>query len=275
MPIVATSTGELAYDERGSGPAVVFLNSGAHRRSDFDAVRALLPSTWRTIALDWPAHGDSPPGRVAPTAMTFADAAAEATATLAPDGAVLVGCSVGGYAAARLAIRQPELVRALVLIDSGGFSAYGVRERIFCALMARPRFLRAIYPGFARRYLQARTAGAEQVREQAVATVRSQFGGAAVSGVWGSFPHSDHDLRTSAAQMTAPTLVLWGRKDPVMPLRIGRAAASTITGAELAIVDAGHLPHVTHPEEVAQHLTTFLDRVAPGRGAAPQIAPGA
>ena len=53
--------------------------------------------------------------------MRFADVAEELVERLAPEGAVVVGNSVGGFAAGRLAIRRPELVRGLVLVDSGGF----------------------------------------------------------------------------------------------------------------------------------------------------------
>src|SRR5690348_6839829 len=111
----------VAYDEIGAGPPIVMLSSGAHERHDFDEVRAILGDRFRTIALDWPGHGDSPAPRAPMSAMAFADVAEALVERVAPDGAIVVGNSVGGFSAARLAVRRPELVRGLVLVDSGGF----------------------------------------------------------------------------------------------------------------------------------------------------------
>jgi pimeloyl-ACP methyl ester carboxylesterase len=152
--LLETTRGTIAYDERGSDKPVVLLSSGAHDRHDFDQLRDLLPDGFRSIAPDWPGHGESPAGNEPASAMGFADVAEELVARLAPEGAIVLGNSVGGFAAARLAIRRPELVRGLVLVDSGGFLPRSPQVRAFCALMARPRFLRAIYPWFANRYMR-------------------------------------------------------------------------------------------------------------------------
>jgi pimeloyl-ACP methyl ester carboxylesterase len=260
MDTIATTTGTLAYDERGSGsgPAVVLLPSGAHDRHDYDELRELLPPDVRTIALDWPAHGDSPAPVVPASAMAFADAAQEAVAVLAPEGAVVVGNSIGGFAAARLAIRRPDLVRGLVLIDSGAFARPWPHERLFCALMGRPRFLRAVYPLFSWAYMRSRTTADRRSRAAAIATTRRADGAAAVAGVWRSFNDAEHDLRSRAGAITAPTLVIWGRRDPVIPVRVGRRLAASIPGARLAVLDTGHVPHTSDPAAVAAELTPFL-----------------
>src|SRR5262245_43414408 len=146
MNTIQTSTGPIAYEERGSGDPILLLPSGAHTQADFDELRARLPDGFRTISLDWPAHGGSPPGEGSVGVSRGADVAEEIAAELAPDGAVVLGNSVGGFAAGRLAIRRPDLVRGLVIVDGGGFGGFPARARIFCALMSRPRFLRTIYP---------------------------------------------------------------------------------------------------------------------------------
>jgi pimeloyl-ACP methyl ester carboxylesterase len=262
MEFVETSGGRLAYDERGDGTPVVLLASGAHDRHDYDLLRERLPAGLRTIALDWPAHGDSPPATVAPSAMAFADLAAEAVAALAPEGAVVVGCSLGGYGAARMALRRPELVRGLVLIDSGGFAPSPPQARAFCALMGRPWLLRRIYPAFSRAYLRDGAPPAAEVRRRAIATTRRADGAAAVSGVWRSFPDPEHDLRAAAPSIAVPTLVVWGRRDPVIPVAVGRRRAEALPDAELLELDTGHLPHVSDPDAVAGAVTRLLARVA-------------
>jgi pimeloyl-ACP methyl ester carboxylesterase len=262
MTTLELPSATLAYDARGDGPAVVLLPAGAHTRQDYDALRGLLPATVRSIALDWPAHGDSPPLLAGPASATaFADVAEQAVERLAPDGAVIVGNSVGGFAAARLALRRPELVRGLVLIDSGGFLAPAPQVRAFCALMGRPGFLRRIYPVFSARYMRARSDADRAARERAIATTRTPAGLATVAALWASFSAPEHDLRAQASAIAAPTLVLWGRRDPVIPPKAGRRLADAIPGARLVEFDTGHAPQVSDPEAVAAELVPFLDRV--------------
>jgi pimeloyl-ACP methyl ester carboxylesterase len=258
VPLLETPAGPIAYDERGSGEeALVLLASGAHDRHDFDELRALLPERWRTIAIDWPGHGESPPGDGPASAMRLADVAEHVVEHLAPRGAIVLGNSVGGFSAARLAIRRPELVTGLVLVDSGGFAGRPPHVRAFCALMARPWFLRAIYPAFAARYMRARTDADRRARDAGVRTTRQDPGLRAVSELWRSFASSEHDLRAQASAIVAPTLVIWGRHDPVIPVKVGRQIAATIPAAKLVVFDSGHVPHTTDPRAFAGELIAF------------------
>jgi pimeloyl-ACP methyl ester carboxylesterase len=272
MPMLELPAGAIAYDERtgassGEDETLVLLSSGAHDRHDFDAVRELVASRWRTVALDWPAHGESPAGTRAASAMHLADVAEQAVERLAPDGAIVLGNSVGGFAAARLAIRRPELVRGLVIVDGGGFVGRPPHVRAFCALMAQPRFLRAVYPSFSARYMRARTDADRGARDRAIATTRTDAGVRAVSELWRSFASPEHDLRSQAAAIDAPTLIIWGRRDPVIPLRTGKRIARLIPHAELVVLDTGHVPHTSDPRAFADALIAFADAIDTATGA--------
>ena len=218
-----------------------------------------MPDEPHWLAPDWPGHGESPPGQGQLSAMRIADVAEELVSQLAPAGAIVVGNSVGGFAATRLAIRRPELVAGLLIVDGGGFGGRSPLVRAFCSLMSRPRFLRAIYPAFSARYMRSRTDADRRARDVGVATTRSEPGLSAVAGLWRSFASPEHDLRGDASSITAPTLLIWGRYDPVIPLRVGRRAAALIPGAELSVYDSGHVPHTTLPERFAAELIQFAD----------------
>jgi pimeloyl-ACP methyl ester carboxylesterase len=259
MSYLQTSTGPIAYDERGEGLPIVMLPSGAHDRHDYDELRSLLGERYRSISLDWPGHGESPAGEGAATAMRFADIAEQLVEQLAPTGAVVLGNSVGGFAAARLAIRRPELVRGLVLLDSGGFAGRPLQVRAFCALMSRPWFLRRIYPAFSALYMRSRTPADRRAREVGVATTSCDPGLRAVTQLWRSFSSPEHDLRDAAGSILAPTLLIWGRRDPVIPVRIGRRLAARIPGSELVVLDTGHVPHTSDTEAVAARLIAFAE----------------
>ena len=257
MEMLETPTGRVAYDDRGAGDPVVLLPSGAHDHHDYDELRALLPDGLRSVALDWPAHGASPAATVPASVSAFADVAEHLVEQVAPGGAVVVGNSVGGFAATRLAIRRPELVRGLVIVDGGGFVGRPPQVRLFCALMARPWFLRRIYPAFSAHYMKARTDADRRSRDAGIATTRQDPGLRAVCQLWGSFSSPAHDLRAAAAGITAPTLVVWGRRDPVITRRVGHRIAATIPGAQYEELDSGHVPHTTYPRAVADLLVPF------------------
>jgi pimeloyl-ACP methyl ester carboxylesterase len=264
MALLETPAGTVAYDERGEGSTILLLSAGAHDGSDFERLRALLPDRFRTVSIDWPGHGGSPAAAGPVTAASFAALAEEALARLAPDGAVLVGNSVGGFAAARIAIRRPALVRGLVVVDGGGFAGRPPYLRAFCALMGRPWFLRRIYPAFSRLYMRSRTDADRRAREGAMRTVAGEPGLSAVSQIWRSFGSPEHDLRRDAPKIAAPTLMVWGRRDPVIPLRFGKRAAALVPGARLAIFDTGHVPFTTDPEGFAAELVPFADAAFAG-----------
>jgi pimeloyl-ACP methyl ester carboxylesterase len=273
---VTLPSGTVAYDERGSGPAVVMFASGAHSRSDYDELRDRLHerAAIRTIAMDWPGHGDSPDptsatsgptvaatGQTTTGAVTdWADVAEQFVERLVPEGAVIAGNSIGGFSSGRLAVRRPELVRGLILIDAGGFDPPNAAARAFCAAMGRPGFLRAIYPRFSAWYMRAQTDADRRARAHAIANTRKPATLARIARLWSTFTGPEHDLLGSAARIAAPTLVVSGRNDPVIPLAVGRRAAEAIPGATMLEVDAGHLPHTSAPDAIAGPVLDLIGR---------------
>jgi pimeloyl-ACP methyl ester carboxylesterase len=112
----------LAYDaEDGAGPPVVCLPMFGTTRAVTRAALApaLAGSGRRTLWVDLPGHGDSPPAG----APTSEDVLAEVLAFLAEHddggGVMLAGCSYGGYLAAAVARRRPEVVRGMLLVCAG------------------------------------------------------------------------------------------------------------------------------------------------------------
>jgi pimeloyl-ACP methyl ester carboxylesterase len=257
-----TSVGALAYDVHGTGDPIVFLASGGHDRHDYDGLRELLPERFASIGVDWPGHGDSPAGSAPATELRLARAVEELLDSLTPTGAVLVGNSIGGNVAARVAIQRPELVKGLVIIDGGGFEGSRLTSRAFVALMSRPWFVRRVYRVFSWAYMRPRTDADRRARASAIALTRANPGLRTVTEMWNSFGLPEHDLRGDAGRIDVPTLLIWGRHDPVLPLRAGETARESIPGSKLVVIDSGHLPHTTDPAAVAAELIAFADSAA-------------
>ncbi|KAK9365556.1 Alpha/Beta hydrolase protein [Lipomyces kononenkoae] len=129
MPTVPTRLGDVSYIVRGQGPPVIMLHAALHDCHDFDHIAVELAVHYQTFAVDWPWHGDSKgPSLVSraaadrPRAVELASILEDFVTVLDLPPAVIIGNSVGGFAAARLAISTPSRVRALVLVNSGGFT---------------------------------------------------------------------------------------------------------------------------------------------------------
>lgn len=264
MTTLSTSAGTVAYDSHGSGDPIVLLPSGGHDQHDYDEIRKLLPDGFRSIGIDWPGHGRSPAGTAASTELRLAQIVEELLESLTPDGAVLVGNSVGGNVAARLAIRRPDLVKGLMIIDGGGFEGSRLPGRVFCALMSRPWFVRRIYPLFSHAYTHPRTAADHRARASAIAITRTTPGVTAVTEIWRSFSLPEHDLRPQAGKITVPTVLIWGRYDPVLSLRAAETARDLIPGSRLVVIESGHLPHTTSPAAVAAELASLANSAFDG-----------
>lgn len=174
---------------------------------------------------------------------------------------VLIGNSVGGFAAARLAITRPECVAGLVLVNTGGFVPLGAATRVFCRVIGSPAFVRLGAPAFIRAYMKAKNGSDREIAERAIAAARTAEGGRTLTGLWRSFATPEHDLRSRAAELTAPTLIVWGREDIAIPLRAGRATHDAIAGSRLEILDTGHVVFSSDPAGFLAVAEPFLDSV--------------
>src|SRR5262249_59947803 len=115
----------LAYNDEGAGSPIVCLHAIGHGAGDFAALRAHLRGRHRVIALDWPGQGNSGDDRVPASASRYAELLNGVLDALVVEPVVLIGNSVGGAAAIRLAAAQPARVRALVLANTGGLDRGG------------------------------------------------------------------------------------------------------------------------------------------------------
>lgn len=256
---VETRVGKVAYSDTGEGPVVVLLHATLHDRHDFDAIVPTLRRDHRVIAVDWPGHGDSPAPtpNYWPTAASFADVLVDVVATLDLPPAAFIGNSVGGFAAARLAITEPQRVSRLVLVNSGGFIA-GPAANLYCRALGTRAVMKRVLPRFIRSYVKATSATDRAVQERALARAHTREGVELAAAMWRSFASPDYDLRPRADGITAPCLIVWGAKDTAIPLRLGRATAAAIPGSRLETLPTGHIAFSSDPDGFLGIAAPFL-----------------
>jgi pimeloyl-ACP methyl ester carboxylesterase len=262
--MVQTRVGKVAYSDCGEGPVVVLLHATLHDRRDFDPIVPSIARDHRVIALDWPGHGESPAPEpdYRPTAASFADVLTDVVAALDLPSAAFIGNSVGGFAAARLAITDPYRVSRLVLVNSGGFIA-GPVTNLYCRALGTPAVMKRVLPRSIRSYMKARSDNDYAVQQRAQARARTREGVALTAALWRSFAEPDYDLRPHADRITAPSLVIWGSKDTAIPMRLGRSTASAIPGSRLEVLPTGHVPFSSDPAGFLAIAGPFLAAARP------------
>src|SRR6201992_2224227 len=243
---VHTRAGVVAYSDVGEGPVVVLLHATLHDRHDFDAIMPVLQRDHRVIAVDWPGHGDSPSPNQPPSAALYADVLADVVAALDLPPAAFVGNSVGGFAAARLAITDPQRVSRLVVVHTGGFIATPLTN-LYCRILGRPAVMKRVLPWSIRSYMKATSQNDRAVQERALARAHTREGVVLTAALWRSFAAPEHNLRPYADRITAPCLIVWGSKDTVALMRFGRATAAAIPGSRLEVLSTGHVVFSSDP----------------------------
>ena len=248
--------------EGGEGPPLLLVHGFGGAACNFSELAPLLPGR-RLIIPDLPGHGASSP-LPAPTLAGFADVLAD----LLDGPADVLGHSMGGVVALRLAERHPSLVRSLVLAAAAGISSSTRFAEITIALtgiiqpgriagrrvglVARSRRLRRfVFEGF-------EVANADLLTERAVhgflrgPTMHTDALGAGLALV-------ADDPRRDLDRVRCPVLILWGARDKQVPLEDGFEYARRLGAPLRVIADCGHLLIGERPDVCARAVLGFTD----------------
>jgi pimeloyl-ACP methyl ester carboxylesterase len=276
---VALHGRRITYSSDGTGPVLLLIHGMAGTRESWREVIQPLARNHTVIAPDFPGHGDSAPGGGDYSIGGLAAGLRDLLLTLGHERATLVGHSLGGGVAMQFAYQYPEMVERLALVSSGGLgpevtpvlrAAALPGADLFISTTAGPaawigsvigRGLGAIglRPGadvaeVARGY--ASLADAER-RAAFLASVR------AVIGTGGQLIDAADRLYLAEG---LPVLIVWGSRDPIIPLRHGEDAHRTISGSRLEILDdVGHVPQLEAPGRFLVALEAFLQETEPAR----------
>jgi pimeloyl-ACP methyl ester carboxylesterase len=259
MATMHTSLGTVSYSDDGSGPPVLLVHAALHDRADFAPVLDPLAAGRRVVAVDWPGHGQSPLPDVPLSAVQFGDLLIDFVDRLELNNLVVVGNSVGGYAACRLALERPERVAGVVLVNTGGFTRRTVSTRILCAVMGRPRVVKTVFPAFVRAYMRAKNPADAAIVDRVVARARTDDGARTAAALWKSFTEPGHDLRGRAAQIAAPVLITWGARDFTAPLQWGKGIQAAIGGSRFVALPTGHVVFSSEPAAWCNIVLPFVD----------------
>lgn len=258
---------ELSYRATGPGPeapTVVLLGSLGSNRSMWDPQTAALANDYEVLAVDLRGHGASPTGT---GDYTVADLAGDVLALLdrlGRDAVHLVGLSLGGAVAQRIAAYAPTRVRTLTLLCTA--AKFGTPQAwLDRAAAVRADGTAAIADAVVGRWF---TAGLAERDPELVARSRAMVADTPDDGYAACCTALAHwDGRPDLARITAPTLVIAGAQDPATTPDDMRLLADGIANSVLHVLDpAAHLANVEQAGPVsaliAAHLAGHRERAA-------------
>ena len=257
----------LRYLAGGEGEPLVLVHGLGGSAANWLALAPLLLPGRRLLVPELPGHGGSEPLPAAPSLNAFADRFGLLLERERFAPAPVVGHSLGGAISLRLAIRRPELVRALVLAGAAGISSGFRRARYGLTITGIVKPGRKIAPHRSR---VARSALLKQL----------------VFGRWGASDppalspelveaflsgpgrHTDtvsaaralvrDDPRPDLDRVRCPSLVLWGARDHQLPVEDAFDYARRLRAPLRVIADCGHLLIGERPDACADAIQRFL-----------------
>jgi pimeloyl-ACP methyl ester carboxylesterase len=245
----------LHYLEHGEGPPLVLLHGlGSNAALEWGRLVAPLGRRFHVFAPDLPGFGRSDRPRDADYGIPMQVEAVRAfLVAVGVDKTRLVGISMGGWIAARLAAENPETVVRLVLVDAAGLRPDGPPipaevllprdEEGVRRLVAAVRFKAPFPPGFVVRDILERRRDEEWVVRRALESMRD----------------GDDWLNGTLSRADMPALVVWGRQDALIPLAYAERLQGELPNARLVVLDGcGHVPIADCPREFDRVLLDFL-----------------
>ncbi|QLC25858.1 alpha/beta hydrolase [Parasphingopyxis algicola] len=244
-------------------PAIVLLHGFTMSLESWDGWAERLTDDYRVIRYDLLGHGMTGPDpltRYAPDERV--EVLGRLLDALGIERATLGGNSFGGLVAWRFAAAHPERVERLILVDSGAYSIYGVTENPVPVPDAMRGYLLAAPLAGVQASATQIYADPSRLPEGRIEQIQQMMArpgnGEAFVGHLEEFvlPDPEADL----ARVAAPTLILWGEEDRVIPLDHARRIEAAIPDARLITYPGvGHAPQEEIPGQTAADVRAFLE----------------
>jgi pimeloyl-ACP methyl ester carboxylesterase len=239
----------LSFDDRGSGPAVLVLHGGGGPLTVARFVEAMSAHA-RVIAPLHPGFAGTPRPESFDSVEQIAEAYAALLERLQLRDVLVIGFSIGGWIANALALRAPDRVRGLVLVNGAGIMVDG--EPCADVFSLTPPQLSALSYHDPARFGIDPSALTDAQKAGMAANMRTLavYGRARDMG--------DPQLRARLADVRVPVLVVWGASDRVVTPAYGRAVAESFPNARLEVIaECGHMPQIEQPARLLELVATM------------------
>lgn len=268
MPTASVNGVSIYYEEHGAGEeAIVFAHGLLMSGRMFERQVAAFRDRYRCITFDFRGQGRSEIASSGYDMDTVSDDAAALIETLGCAPCHFVGLSMGGFVGMRLAIRRPELLRSLILLQTsaepepgenvGRYRLLSVVARWFGLGVVASRVMPIL---FGRKFLDDPARADERAQWRTLLLANDRVGiTRAVTGVI-----ERPGVSELLDRIALPTLVVVGDQDVATVPEKAEHIAAAISGSRLVIIPgAGHSSTIEEPDAVNAAITAFLDGLQP------------
>jgi len=238
---------KIYYQEAGSGPDVILLHGLGGDRGAWSFTVPALAARYHVYAPDQVGFGQSDKPALDYRVGTLVDFLDVFYKKLGITRATLVGNSMGGWVALEFALAHPEKVNRLVLVDSAGYSykrtggpplTQEMLQGLNPSTLAGEKHLMALV-------FHNQMYSSDAFVERAFTAHLLKNDGYTIDRFIDSVLRGEDVVDGRLGGIKAPTLIVWGREDALVPLATAKALAEDIPGAETVILDGcGHVPPV-------------------------------
>lgn len=264
---LAHQSGQIAYDDTGSGPLVLCVPSIGDIRAEYRFLTPpLLAAGFRVVTMDLRGQGESSTNW---NDFSVAGVGSDLLALvrhLDSGPALIVGTSMAAGAAAWAAVEAPELVAGIVMIGAAVHGNVSAANRLlYKALFARPWGV-AFWQWYYTTLYPTRKPADFAAYKAALGANLKERGRVEAMLAAVLAPKSASAERLD--RVTAPVLVLMGSKDPdfKQPETEARWVADAVHGRYVMVEGAGHYPHAEVPEVAAPVIVDFLQAAVAAEG---------
>jgi pimeloyl-ACP methyl ester carboxylesterase len=257
-----------------SGPVLLLIHGITGSSLHWEPIMPLLAERFTVIAPDLLGHGESAKPRGDYSLGAYASGLRDLLIALGHKRATVVGHSLGGGIAMQFAYQFPERTDRLVLMSSGGLGeevSILLRagtlpgSELVLPILSHSR-VRGVVAAAGRLLGALRLNPGPDIEEMA-----RGIGSLADSDARSAFLHTLRGVIDARGQRVSavdrlhltrdmPSLVIWGERDPIIPVKHGRAAHGAMPGSELELLPrAGHFPQIEEPVRVATILREFIE----------------
>jgi len=244
----------IRYHDVGSGPALVLIHGIGGDADDWAFCLQAFSASHRVIALDLLGFGRSDKPFIAYCIEVFVEVLERFLRKLGVDRATLVGGSLGGWIAATFALRFPDAVDKLVLVDAAGVWGNTTEFPIDLHVSSR-RHMREVFELL---FCDKKLA-TDSLIDLAYEQHLERGDGYTIHSVLQNLREGRERLDETIANLKMPVLVAWGEQDAMIPVETGRRLQQLIPGSNLHVIpDCGHLPALEKPAEFVRCVLEFL-----------------
>jgi pimeloyl-ACP methyl ester carboxylesterase len=244
---------DITYKVAGSGPAVLILHGWGGSSDSWEKIqKSLSLNGYQVFCPDLPGFGKSQIPSVPWSLQDYLEFSLTFAGKINLNNFILLGHSFGGRIAIKIAAEHPSFVKKLILLDPAGIK---IKPSLKTRLILLAAFLGDIIfslkplvklKDLARNvfyfFLKKRDyVKAGEIMRETMKNILSS------------------DLSSLLCFIKAETLIIWGEKDKIVPVKYSAVFKKNISGSSLEIIPkSGHSPHLESPDLLSEKILNFI-----------------